>query len=140
MSQPLLFFLALPPKILSLNSSSNPPTCISKLLRWKRHLSTRFVDKRFKQSLARHNRRSFDRFAQETVAARAAWVRIVVHFGSDELRAYAPNSLTDTSDTVLRGNPGNERNHRNSSQSESPCNRSNTRSYFRSVGFTGTCR
>ena len=45
------------------------------------------MDERFKQSLDRRNRRSFDRFAQETVAACAAWVRIVVHFGSDELRA-----------------------------------------------------
>ena len=30
------------------------------------------------------------------------------------------SSLTDTSDTVLRGNPGNERNHRNSSRRSNP--------------------
>src|SRR5216683_8047075 len=50
------------------------------------------------------------------------------------------SSLTDTSDTVLRGNPGNERNHRNSSQTSNLLvTRTNTGYYRGSVGFTSTC-
>ncbi len=55
--------------------------------------------------------------------------------------AWRRSSLTDTSDTVLRGNPGNERNHRNSSQrSNLLVTGSNTGYYGISIGFTGTCR
>ncbi len=55
--------------------------------------------------------------------------------------AWRRSSLTDTSDTVLRGNPGNERNHRNSSQrSNLLVTRSNTGYYGISIGFTGTRR
>ena len=47
------------------------------------------------------------------------------------------SSVTDTSDTVLRGNPANERNYRNSSQrSNLLVTGSNTGYYRGSVGFT----
>jgi len=114
---------------------------------------------RITESMAKHDAHSWDRAADLlgiTVAqvqtqsnSRASSSAVQGRKAGRELRLadsqggrlLGGDPLTDTSDTVLRGNPGNERNPRNSSQrSNLLVTRSNTGYYRRSVGFTGTCR
>jgi len=103
MSQPLLFCLAVPSKILRLNRPPQIPLPVfrSCLRRKRRRFSTRFVDQGFKQSCDRHNPCGFDRFAQETVSERVTWVRIVVHCGSDVLKRETELFLNAVSEAGL---------------------------------------
>src|SRR5690349_21450381 len=86
MSQPLLFFWRSRRRFSASTDLSKFDYLYFEVARRRLRFSTRFVDNHFKQSVDTHNPCGFDRFAQETVTEHAAWLRIVVHFGTDVLK------------------------------------------------------